>query len=177
MFKKTDKHTFESERQHNVRPFQDLASRPPNPFTSDLMNAIVSSPEEPVEEMQENEEPETIIAKGVSIAGTISFQRLLRIDGNFEGELLSSGKLIVGPTGSVKANLNLEEAFISGKVTGNITVKVRVVLRGRAEIQGDITAPLLSVDEGVSILGILNIAQTRSQDADPFDHDHYFSDN
>jgi cytoskeletal protein CcmA (bactofilin family) len=101
----------------------------------------------------EAEEPETVIGEHVTIKGTISFEHLLRVDGTFEGELESQGNLIIGPTGFVKANINLNEAFIAGKVRGNITVKERLVLRGRAEIRGDITAPLLSIDEGVSIIG------------------------
>jgi cytoskeletal protein CcmA (bactofilin family) len=134
---------------------EELHQRPTNPFSTDLMNAL-----EPQEEITiEDEAPETVIAEGVSIKGTMSFQKLVRIDGTFEGELLSSGKLIIGPTGVVKANINLDEAFIAGKVTGDINVKSRLVLRGRAEVRGDVTAPLISVDEGVSIVGILNIAQ------------------
>lgn len=101
----------------------------------------------------EAEEPETVIGEHVTIKGTISFQHLLRVDGTFEGEIESQGNLIVGPKGFLKANLDLKEAFIAGKVEGNITVKERLVLRGRAEIRGDITAPLLSIDEGVSIIG------------------------
>ena len=84
-----------------------------------------------------------------------------------KGELHSSGKLIIGPTGSVKANIDLEEAFISGKVIGNISVKKRLVLRGKAEITGDITAPLLSVDEGVSIIGILNVVPSSETSSVP----------
>lgn len=105
------------------------------------------------EELSDPEDPETVIGEHVTLKGTLSFQRLIRIDGSFEGELESQGKLVVGPKGFVKANLNLQEAFIAGKVEGDITVKERLVLRGRAEIKGNITAPLLSVDEGVSIIG------------------------
>jgi cytoskeletal protein CcmA (bactofilin family) len=156
MFKKFSKNLFDKEYEPSP-PYSSLADRPPNPFTTDLMNAQEPHAFGLAEEREE--EPETTIAAGVTIKGTMAFQHLLRIDGHFEGELLSSGKLIIGPTGSVKANLNLEEAFISGKLTGDIVVKKRLVLRGRAEVRGDITAPLLSVDEGVSIVGILNIAQ------------------
>lgn len=159
MFKKFSRNLFDQET-NPVSPYPNLADRPPSPFTSNLMNSLEPRREEKVEEeSREDEEPETIIAAGVSIKGTMSFQKLIRIDGEFEGELISSGKLIVGPTGSVKAHINLEEAFIAGKVIGDITVKKRLVLRGRAEVRGDITAPLLSIDEGVSIVGILNISQ------------------
>jgi cytoskeletal protein CcmA (bactofilin family) len=174
MFKKIGKDLFGSEAEHHSPPFPDLASRPVHPFTTDLMNAIEPHP---LEGDPGDELPETIIAEGVSIKGTLSFQRLIRIDGSFEGELLSSGSIIVGPTGSVKAHLALEEAFISGKVTGDIIVKKRLVLRGRAEVCGDITAPLLSVDEGVSIIGILNIARPEQPVVDTDLNDHYSSDN
>jgi cytoskeletal protein CcmA (bactofilin family) len=174
MFKKPGKDLFDAEMEHPLHRFPDLASRPAHPFTTDLMNVIDPHP---LEEVKEDETPETIIAEGVSIKGTLSFRRLVRIDGSFEGELLSSGKIIIGQTGSVKANIVLEEAFISGKVIGDITVKKRLVLRGRAEVRGDITAPVLSVDEGVSIIGILNIACSEGSIIDPIDDDSYSSDN
>lgn len=103
------------------------------------------------------EEPETIIGEQVTIKGAVSFEKLLRVDGTFEGQIDSQGEIIIGPKGFVKANLDLKSAFIAGKVEGNITVKERVVLRARAEIRGDITAPLLSIDEGVSIIGRVHV--------------------
>ena len=99
------------------------------------------------------EEPETTLGEGVTFRGELTFERLLRIDGTFEGELISKGKVIVGPKGQVKANLNLREAIIEGKVEGNITVEERLELRGEASVHGDITAKLLSVDEGVTMCG------------------------
>lgn len=172
MFKKFSKNLFETEAEPPSSRFEDLSTRPPNPFTSDLMNVIEPHAYDVAEDEEKDEEPETVIASNISIKGTMSFQKLIRIDGNFEGELLSSGKLIVGPTGSVKSNIDLEEAFISGKVTGDIKVKTRLVLRGRAEVRGDITAPLLSVDEGVSIVGILNVVQDSvsesEEESDPY---------
>lgn len=178
MFKKFGKNLFDKETEPLTPVYQNLADRPLNPFATDLMNALEPHAFEVENEDQKEEEPETIIAENVSIKGTMSFQKLVRIDGNFEGELISSGKLIIGPTGSVKANINLEEAFISGKVTGDIIVKKRLVLRGRAEVRGDVTAPILSVDEGVSIVGVLNIAQEPTPAVSTEEEtDFYSSDN
>jgi cytoskeletal protein CcmA (bactofilin family) len=113
------------------------------------------------------DEPETTIGKEVSITGTLTFAACLRIDGAFEGELISDGKLIIGPEGYVKANINLEEAFISGKVDGDITVRGKLTLRGRAQIRGNIRAASLSVDEGVSIIGLLKVETPKgSEDLD-----------
>lgn len=113
-------------------------------------------PERPMAPPQE-EEPETVIGQSISIKGEICFTSLLRIDGNFEGTLNSNGKLIVGKTGFVKSDICLSEAFISGKVEGDIEVKGRLVLRGRAEIVGNIKAGKLSVDEGAIINGMVQI--------------------
>ncbi len=145
-----------------------LHDRPTNPFASDLMNAL---------DVSAHEEPETTIAEGITIKGSIEFKKILRIDGVFEGELISSGKLVIGPTGVVKADIALEEAFISGRVEGNITVTSRLCLRGRASIQGDIQAPLLSIDEGVSLKGSLTVAQAPIPEEGLDDTDHYHSDN
>jgi cytoskeletal protein CcmA (bactofilin family) len=148
MFKKYAKTLLDKE----VSPaFEESLPPTPSLFTAEIPT-LQEIPEEP-----SVEEPETTIGERVIFKGTLSFQTLLRIDGTFEGELISEGKLIIGPTGSVKANINMQEAFISGKVDGDITVKERLVLRGRAEIRGNIHAPILSVDEGVSIIGQLNV--------------------
>jgi len=97
--------------------------------------------------------PEMTIGTNITITGKIAFQREICINGVFEGEFEGSGKIVVGPEGFVKADLDLYEAEISGKVEGNITVQYRLILKGNAEIKGNITAPRLSVDEGVSIIG------------------------
>ena len=119
----------------------------------------------PFQAMMKEEPPETTLGEGVTFRGELSFERLLRIDGTFEGELLSQGKVIVGPKGKVKANLNLREAIIEGKVEGNITIQERLELRGHASVVGDIRARSLVVDDGVSIVGRVEI--TQQQDPTP----------
>lgn len=97
--------------------------------------------------------PELIIGPTVSVNGKIAFQREIQINGVFEGEFEGNGKIIIGRDGFVKANMDLLEADISGKVEGNITVKGRLILQSGAEVKGNITASSLSVEEGVSIIG------------------------
>jgi cytoskeletal protein CcmA (bactofilin family) len=99
------------------------------------------------------EEPDTTLGEGVVFKGQLSFKRLLRIDGQFEGELISEGKLVVGPTGVVKSNVKMREAIIEGVVEGNICVQEKLELRANARIIGDIEARFLIVDEGVTLLG------------------------
>ncbi|MBS3903796.1 MAG: polymer-forming cytoskeletal protein [Simkania sp.] len=124
----------------------------------------------PVSEPPQNEEleeiddtPDVIIGEGVSFKGNLYFDRLLQLDGTFEGTLEHGKKIIVGPKGCLKAHAHLDEAFIAGKIEGDLCIKERLVLRGRAEVYGNITAPRLSVDEGVTIVGQLLISASHSQ--------------
>lgn len=147
-----------------------LSKEPAEPLTPHaLASELVAS--------LNQEELQTTITEGVSILGTLRFEGILRIDGFFEGKLESSGTLIVGPKGVVISDLNLKEAFISGKVKGNITVREQLSLRGRAEVEGDICSPLLSVDEGVSLKGNLQIADIKPAQEELLDDEHYSSDN
>lgn len=107
-------------------------------------------------------EPDTTLGKGVSFKGVLTFERFLRIDGSFEGELVSEGKLHVGPGGVVKSNITLSEAVIEGKVEGNIAVTGRLELRNKAEVRGDIEADSLSVDEGVTLVGKVAVTPAAS---------------
>ncbi|MCX6991176.1 MAG: polymer-forming cytoskeletal protein [Chlamydiae bacterium] len=108
------------------------------------------------------EKPEIFIGENVKIEGSLTFETLAKIEGHFTGEIISKGKIIIGPQGIVKADIFLEEAVISGRVEGNITVTKKLILEGSAKITGDITAPSISVGEGVSICGKLHVTKTPS---------------
>ncbi|KAH8060313.1 hypothetical protein JL721_9069 [Aureococcus anophagefferens] len=102
-------------------------------------------------------EPETVIGETLSIEGKLRFERLLRLDGKFEGELISEGDLIVGPQGELVGDVKtMSDIVVFGKVIGNIAVD-RVELCGSASIYGDITCKVLLMDPTVVLVGNLNI--------------------
>jgi cytoskeletal protein CcmA (bactofilin family) len=109
-------------------------------------------------------EPDFIVGEHTSIIGKIVFEGEAVIHGLFEGEFEGGRRITVGSQGFVKADIHVDEAEIAGKVEGNITVKQRLILRGHAEIRGNITAPSISVEEGVSIMGQVNVVTTSSPD-------------
>jgi cytoskeletal protein CcmA (bactofilin family) len=107
--------------------------------------------------------PETTLGEGVSFKGELAFKRYLCINGEFEGVLSSSGKLRVGKTGFVKSNLKLKSAIIEGRVEGDIVVEDLLELRGSACVRGNITARYLRVDDGVTLIGHVNICPEGQQ--------------
>lgn len=164
MFRRPGKSTLEEDYMSNETPprlfdhhRQPIAT--PMPRQEESWNEEKTLPHHFETQMRE-EAPETTLGEGVTFRGELSFERLLRIDGTFEGELLSQGKVVVGPKGKVKANLVLREAIIEGEVEGDITVQEKLELRGEASVIGDIKAKTICVDEGVRMEGHLSIGDT-----------------
>jgi len=88
----------------------------------------------------------TLISSGTTLKGDVKSQNDLRIDGTIHGNVYSSAKIIVGPSGFVEGNIEGANADITGKVTGNITVKELLQLRGDSNVNGNISAIKLQID-------------------------------
>ena len=113
--------------------------------------------------MDSLEQPDTTIGKGVTFKGELSFKQLLHIHGYFEGDLVSDGKLVIGPSGIVKSNIKIKEAVIEGVLEGNITASEGIELHRNAKIIGNIEAKKILTDEGVTIIGHVNIIPNRKE--------------
>ena len=135
----------------------------------DEAGALDEQPEEedvevepPVEEAPQKphileSEPETVIGETLQIEGTLRFERLLRLDGKFEGDLVSTGDLIVGPRGELVGDVrDMADLVVFGKVIGNINVD-HLELCGAASIYGDVTCKTLLMDPTVVLVGTLNV--------------------
>src|SRR6476469_5270803 len=88
----------------------------------------------------------TLISSGTSLKGDVKSESDLRIDGTIHGNVYSSAKIIVGPSGFVEGNIEGANADITGKVAGNIAVKDLLQLRGDSVVDGNIIAAKLQID-------------------------------
>lgn len=93
------------------------------------------------------------IGHGISIEGRINFEGSLRIDGDFKGEIDSSGLLIIGEGAVLEAVINVDSAIISGEVKGDIDAKNRVELKQPARMYGNVRTHSIVVEEGVIFEG------------------------
>ncbi len=100
----------------------------------------------------------TYLTQDVEIKGSIKFDKIMRVDGKFEGEMVTNdGELIVGKTGTVKANVKVKNASIEGKLDGNIVAAEKVELKHNAQLLGDLQARTLVIEEGVVFVGQCNV--------------------
>ena len=112
---------------------------------------------------------EKILDVDASMQGTIAFKDPvnLRINGSFEGKLDTRGNLTIGENAKVKANIYGDRIIVAGKVTGDIQASVSLSVITPAVIQGNITAPRLSVGEGAILDGQITMANVRSSSDTP----------
>ena len=89
------------------------------------------------------------IGPGSAFEGKLTFEGVIRLDGRFTGEIHSSGTLIIGRAAHVDAEIVVDSVVVSGEVHGNIRARNRVELHSPAKLYGNITSPILIIDEGV----------------------------
>ena len=77
----------------------------------------------------------------------------MRIDGSFSGIVFSEGDVVVGETGSIKANIFGANVDIAGKVEGNIVAKGTLELLASSVVTGDVRCEKLTVENGALLRG------------------------
>jgi|YelNatPaOPRAMG01_1025707.scaffolds.fasta_scaffold09398_8 cytoskeletal protein CcmA (bactofilin family) len=99
------------------------------------------------------EEIHTIIGKESSFEGKLIFDGVVRIDGSFKGNIQSKGKLLIGETASLEAEIETGSLILSGEVKGNITAYDRVEIKSKGRFTGNIKTVVLVIEEGAIFNG------------------------
>ncbi len=89
-----------------------------------------------------------IIGKNTSIIGDVISEGDFRIDGKVEGTIKTTGRVVIGKTGSINGKVTCDNADIEGKFSGELTVNNLLTLKATATISGDVIISKLSVEPG-----------------------------
>ena len=92
-----------------------------------------------------------VIESSTKIVGDIISKADFRIDGNVEGNITTTGKVVVGESGKITGKLSCSNADVSGSISGHILISETLSLMSESYIQGDITTAKLSVEEGAQV--------------------------
>jgi len=105
------------------------------------------------------DEAQTILGSNAVFKGELTFKDALCIDGEFEGKLTTSDKLIVAEKGTVLANIEAGTVICRGKITGNIIASQKVEIYSTGKILGDVHTPALMIELGAVIHGKSNMSE------------------
>lgn len=89
----------------------------------------------------------------VEIKGSLTFSQELLLEGRVEGDISSSGTLIIGQQAFVKGTVTTRSVVVHGHVEGNISVQERCELKSTATVLGNITAATLAIEAEAAFCG------------------------
>ena len=95
----------------------------------------------------------TLLGRGATFEGKLTFEGTVRIDGRFKGEVFSDDVLVIGEGAHVEAEIDIGEVIIQGTVVGNIKAKRSIEIHAPGRVKGDLHTPSLQVDKGVIFEG------------------------
>ncbi|MGE0643908.1 MAG: polymer-forming cytoskeletal protein [Nitrospira sp.] len=97
------------------------------------------------------------VGKDVEFKGVLTYSGTVRIDGSLDGEIHTNGGLLVGPEAVLKAKVTAGTVVCHGTITGDIQATDQIVLCAPAVVDGSLTTPVLSMEEGVVFNGTLEM--------------------
>jgi cytoskeletal protein CcmA (bactofilin family) len=107
------------------------------------------------------------IGKTIVICGEVKGSEDLILDGRVEGTVnLAECRLTVGPNANLAADLTAKDVLIMGKVQGNVVASGRVELRGGCNLEGDIRALRLAIEDNAIFRGKVDLTQAVSKSSD-----------
>jgi len=99
------------------------------------------------------------IGPSLVIKGEISAREPLSISGRVEGSIEVTGHIVTVQSGAhVGADITAAGIVVAGAVKGSLTAESRIQLRAGAEVEGDIVAPRIAVEDGAFVRGKVQVA-------------------
>lgn len=95
----------------------------------------------------------TFLGKDVVFRGSLTLGGNVRIDGQLEGNLHSTGTLTVGEDAVITGNIATAILISSGKIKGNVIASEKIKLLNPGILIGDIRTPAISIEAGAHFHG------------------------
>ena len=95
----------------------------------------------------------TVLGVGANFRGTLMVTGVLRIDGEFEGDILNCERLEIGEHGIMRSDVEVKDALVLGRVVGNVRALGRLEIKAGARVEGDVTAMSVVIEPGAFYTG------------------------
>ena len=98
------------------------------------------------------------IGPSISIKGDLSGEEDLIVEGRVEGTIdLKQNNLTVGTEGRVSASVRANTISVEGEVEGDLSGDEQVVVRRSGNVQGNINAPRVTLEDGCKFRGSIDM--------------------
>jgi len=80
--------------------------------------------------------------------GLLNFTGTVRIDGKFEGQVITEDTLIIGETGHLTAEISAGTVVCMGYVEGTVIASQKIEIHSTSKVVGNIKSPALHIELG-----------------------------
>jgi cytoskeletal protein CcmA (bactofilin family) len=115
--------------------------------------AILKREDQPLQAVGAGGDLNALLGRGSEFDGKLTFEGTVRIDGKFNGTIVTSDVLVVGEGAKVSAEITCGTIIIHGEVTGNVKARVAVEMHAPARVRGNVETPALMIERGVLFEG------------------------
>ncbi len=95
----------------------------------------------------------TIIGAGSAVSGDVRANGFIRVDGDIDGNLDSTGNIIIGNKARINGNINALSTVVGGIVIGDIYAPNGIKLLSSSAVIGNICTKNLEIEENVIFHG------------------------
>lgn len=107
-----------------------------------------------------------VISKAISIKGEVTGNEDLLVDGEVNGKItIAEGKVTVGPSGRVAADIEAAEIVVRGHFKGALRGRERVVIGQTGQVNGNVVTRRIVIEEGALFSGQVDVM--RAEEARP----------
>ena len=86
------------------------------------------------------------IGENTVFNGSLNFDGTVRIDGKFEGKVITEDTLIIGETGHLMAEISAGTVICMGRVEGTIVASKKVEIHSTSKVLGNIKSPAIDIE-------------------------------
>lgn len=104
------------------------------------------------------------IGKSIRVKGDIVSREPFLVAGRVEGTIeVEQHTLTIAPDASVHAAITAESVVIEGHVEGDLAAISKIAIQPTARVEGECTAPIVSIADGAMVQGKIETTQRKGK--------------
>ena len=96
----------------------------------------------------DDEQIKAYMGEDTVFSGSLGFEGTVRIDGKFEGQVITEDTLIIGETGHLKAEISAGTVICMGRVEGTVVASKKVEIHSTSKVVGNVKSPSIYIELG-----------------------------
>ena len=102
----------------------------------------------------------SIIGPGMKVVGDCETDGTIRVEGTVQGSVRAGKAVVVGKDGLIDGDVETQDAVVSGRIQGTLVAESRLELQATSQIQGEVRARRMQLEEGAVLNGTVSMGQS-----------------